>query len=271
MPETLYSFENGNYITGTVFYAVMICNQIIVVLFEGKYLLIALERCVAYNARKDYETRGSQLAYKLMGITLFITIPALVLKWTIIWQIFEGAPIDLRLRKTFVLDTYFNGLLPNYVAVLAFVVGAVACFLWLNNKVCNHHAYESSLSERYEIRQTKAVLHYVRSLIISFLILTFICGLGVVSMLYGKHVSHMDDDCVEFKIIYTFLYICLSIYNFTSMLFMISAFPRLQNVIFKDFPFLYGRPSVINSPMKRDHVATSQTYFQQLKDAWDIK
>ncbi|CAD5228359.1 unnamed protein product [Bursaphelenchus xylophilus] len=271
IPEHLHSFKDGNYVSGVAFYLLMALHQVVMVVFESKYLLIALERWVAYLARRDYENRGSELAYRLFLINLLIGVPILLFKWTSIWMVFDGAPMDLRLRRTFVLENYNDGLIPSYLGGFVLIFSAIAIFLWLNSQVSNCETYANSLSESYEIRQTKAVLHYVKSLLASFIILICLCGVGLSTIAYLKSVSHLDDDSAEFKIVFTFLYMCLSVYNFIAMLYMIRSFPQLQTVIIKDFPFLDSRGVAVHPAAECDHAEAGRMYFQQLRDAWDTK
>ncbi|CAD5219998.1 unnamed protein product [Bursaphelenchus okinawaensis] len=82
---------------------------------------------------------------------------------------------------------------------------------------------------------------------------------------------HSYDNCnflAVFLIIASGVYLCVATYNIATMLYMVKAFPQLQNKISKDLKFLnINRVSVVSIP---DAVKDTNVYFKQLQEMWKI-
>ncbi|CAD5220002.1 unnamed protein product [Bursaphelenchus okinawaensis] len=142
-------------------------------------------------------------------------------------------------------------------------------FYWIHFQVKYNLLAYGTLSECFEIRQTKMVLNYIKSLITSFVILLTICGIGQSTVMYLRFVEKQEEEEPIVMLTYLGLYVSLCTYNFISMLYMIRSFPQLQKAIIKDLPFFEITPHNI-VPVKAPEEDT-ESYFQQLEASWNTQ
>ncbi|CAD5219964.1 unnamed protein product [Bursaphelenchus okinawaensis] len=74
LPTSWYSVENGHYIPAILYYTLTYVISITSGFFCNKYLLIAIERTVAYKQRHTYERQGARLSIVCLMATMFVKL-----------------------------------------------------------------------------------------------------------------------------------------------------------------------------------------------------
>ncbi|CAD5227188.1 unnamed protein product [Bursaphelenchus xylophilus] len=265
LPETFYSFKDGNYYSAMVTYGVHGALHFALFLIESKYLLIAIERLIAFNQRTTYEKRNCSVAFKILGVYFVFSTVCFYAKTRFLWQSYSDLPIDARLRKVVMFDRDYYGYSVNYALSALSTVAAIYIFYHIHCQLLRRCAEFCTLSERFEVRQTQMMLNYAKSLVTAFVILLITCGVSNSAVAYLKFVEGRVEDDPEIVFVYVFVYISLCLYNFTAMLYMIRSFPQLQKVILNDLPFLKRKGTDLVKP---ERVADTELHFGHLRKSW---
>ncbi|CAD5220000.1 unnamed protein product [Bursaphelenchus okinawaensis] len=264
-PVEFYSLEAGNIKGSVFFYTLIVIQHFATFVFESKYMLIAIERVIAYRERATYENRDSTLAKKILLWFALLCIFILFIKTQVLWNAYSDFPVDVRLRRSLMIGRSYYGYCFNYIIAVISIAVAVFFFYKIHVDILEKHEY-SSLSENFEVRQTKMVLAYMKSLVKAFFVLLAACGTGVGVVTYYKFVVDVTEDHPFIVTTYTCMFISLCFYNLASILYMIRSFPPLRRAILKDLPCLRER-RVSDSTCDKAKMETEQ-YFSQLKVMW---
>ncbi|CAD5226285.1 unnamed protein product [Bursaphelenchus okinawaensis] len=196
---------------------------------------------------RTYDGEGYRFGIRLVCYFLLVSFVFLLAKCTFIWRSRRHDDIDQRLQKTIVIVNYVPGFLLDIAIGTAGMLHSIYVLRSIMNKVRTSDS--RSLSECYEIRQTKCTLQWVKKMLFAYLGL-FICVLPFASTLFYLYVfCGLDTDTLEIQILNTILTMLADGYNLVSTLFMYFEFPQLKKAIYQDFSWIL--PSITKSALSR--------------------
>ncbi|CAD5227231.1 unnamed protein product [Bursaphelenchus xylophilus] len=268
VPSSIYSVEEGHVIPAVIFYTAAVIRTFVSGFFVLKYLLLAVERSVAFKQRGSYEDRGYGLAIKCLGTSSMLSILFILVKTFNFYNSSKGMTLDRRLRYIFLIQYDLFGFLWIYnVAALTTVIAGLM-FLRLHMAV-KQHKFAFSLSERYEIRRTKYVISYMRRLMSAFVVLLIVCATCLSYLFYLKYWLGYSEEDDLMKIFLTIINFSACVYNFVTTLYMVAEFPQLARAMHDKIPFIIPKgKDVTVAPRQMGAIKEAEEYFRQLTDAW---
>ncbi|CAD5226283.1 unnamed protein product [Bursaphelenchus okinawaensis] len=265
VPQQVYSVKEGQYFNALLYYTAALGINYLCFIFSFKYPVIAIERTVAYRRVKTYDSEGNVFGLKLIKNLSFLSIVLLIIKIVLIWKTTHGEDIDERLQKTLNVFHHVPGFLFD---VIIGTLGMIHCVFTLNSlmsKVKNQ--YCCSLTESYEIRQTKCTLQWVKKMLCAFIGLCIIVFPFTIVLFYLYMYRGYDTDKMEIQIIIQILSILVDGYTFITTMMMYCEFPHLKKAIIYDFPCVF--PTV--SPNHLSKEAETETYFNNFEELMNAK
>ncbi|CAD5233035.1 unnamed protein product [Bursaphelenchus xylophilus] len=275
LPEQLHSTENGVTPSTVILYFLLYLQNVGIFVLDVKFLLMGLERRVAFKFRDTYEhNHGGVMKW---GLMLLITASAILaaVKAAYLFISSQGS-VDAALQDAFVLE--------RSLAVFVFsntLAGASWCYgywetLRLKKSVLQHQYSAQTLSESFEIKQTGEVVQLVEYMLRMFILCVVLCGsctaIAIVLRVYGE----IPTGSYQMHFVTNLEYVIVGFYNLYSSLLMIFYFKPLKRRLVKDLtsflPFLslarLGSPRNSVVAPRADNIETD-VYFQTLQRMWN--
>ncbi|CAD5227190.1 unnamed protein product [Bursaphelenchus xylophilus] len=265
--ESWYSIEKRQYLAALIFYVTLLAAQVAAFMFDAKYMLIAIERTIAFEDRRRYETRGGEVARKYLWRTFFVVTTLTVLKCIIIYCKNPQLQIDARLRRTLILEYDYDWAGPSYFCAWLAIPYSIYKFYKLHQMTNKNTAFES-LSAMYEVRRIRMTLDYMKRLISVFVGTLLFCGFVTFLQWYFHNIKKVADYSYEMRCTSSLVYTSFSIYNLICTYYLVHEFPQFQRIVHRDFRIL-RRNYVEAAPLPTTDRNQTELYFKQFSAMWN--
>ncbi|CAD5233665.1 unnamed protein product [Bursaphelenchus xylophilus] len=255
-----YVYDNKAFVI--ILYSIVFTSQITNFYFDLKFILIGIERTIAFKRKATYEMEGGHVGREIVTVALAMALVISVVRCDIVWRLNSTVEFDARMRKVMMWDKYFPGVLFAFSMATCAMFYGVFVFRSLSKKL--RKLESSSLSESYETRQIVATMAWLRRLAGAFLCTTVgnFPFMGFTCYLY--FVLGYDEDHPWMLMMVTVMFNMGNLYVCLTTVFMFQEFPQLRNAVYKDFPFLkWAEPAKVIS---RDEC--NAMYFEVLRTTW---
>ncbi|KAI6179821.1 hypothetical protein M3Y98_00652200 [Aphelenchoides besseyi] len=268
--ERSYSVKDGHYIKAAFVYLLFYLVQVFTLIMDAKYLLVGLERYVAFRDRADYERRDTKQTVRLLICFIaFIAVSNLIKNsMTVVFT--DQVDWDRALEHAFITErSPVSFVFLHVIAGIGWLVGAIT-FYRLKVETKKNRYMGKSLSESYQIREIAKVVDVLGALIVAYLstlIFCLIC-LGVLC-----HHVYFDGGHVKsalFLALSNAEYISLNIYNIFATIYMLWKFNKLREVLFQDLCCLFRikMPTAVEA-VNVDREVDLDDHFRKLTAAWN--
>ncbi|CAD5233666.1 unnamed protein product [Bursaphelenchus xylophilus] len=262
VPLSALKYDDDNRAFVIILYSIVFTTQITNFYFDVKFMLIGIERTIAFKRKATYETEGSHVGKEIAAVALAMAFVISVVRCDVVWRLNSTVEFDARLRKVMMWDKYFPGVLFAFSMATCAMFQGVFAFRCLSKNL--RKLESSSLSESYETRQIVATMAWLRRLARVFVIITVgnFPFMGFTCYLY--FVLGYDEDHPWMLMMVTVMFNMGNIYVCLTTIFMFQDFPQLRSAVYKDFPFLkWAEPAKIISQGE-----CNAMYFEVLRTTW---
>ncbi|CAD5227189.1 unnamed protein product [Bursaphelenchus xylophilus] len=265
--ESWYSVERRQYFGALIFYLFVFISQLAGFTFGAKYMLIAIERTIAFEDRRRYEIRGGEVARKYLWRTFYVIALLTLIKCIIIYRTNPQLEIDNRLQKALILEYDYNWAGSSYFCAWLAIPYSVYKFYKLHKMMNKNTAFES-LSAMYEVRRIRMTLDYMKRLISVFVGTLLVCGVVAFLHWYFHEIKKVTDYSYEMRCTSSLVYTSFSVYNLICTYYLVHEFPQFQRIVQRDFRIL-RRKYVEAAPLPTTDKNQTELYFKQFSAMWN--
>ncbi|KAI6212693.1 hypothetical protein M3Y94_00057900 [Aphelenchoides besseyi] len=256
IPIEWYSVERGQHYWGAVFvYVNNFTMMVLLMIVNSKFLLVAVERWVAFKNRVDYEQRDGSQARKVLYYYIAIVTILSAIKSIVMFAMSTGS-LDQRLAWTFQPERCVYLFTP-----LTFFAGLT----WIKYKYLGQ-----TLSERFQLKQIREVVEVIIPLLIAYAVAVLYSGVCMLIVLYVYFIEGLGTESAEYRVWATAAYYSIPVYSFFSSVYMLWKFRPMRRAMFRDIKALFGiecwRPHIVHPKSADDE---GQLYFDQLRASWE--
>ncbi|CAD5233619.1 unnamed protein product [Bursaphelenchus xylophilus] len=272
VPEEVYSIEAGNCIAAVVMYTAAYFQHICTYTFDAKYLIIGLERRMAYKLRATYEHSQDKTTLKVFA-GMVVTVWMIVTVKAICVVLLSHENVDRVFHRAFIMDGSFFTLVGAHVIALVGWVYGYYTFHYLNKQAKRIKYCGSSLSESFTIKEITNVIKAVRPVIIAYrtVVIVGFCVLTIITISF--YLGAMDENDIYYQALVTFEYVMIDVYNVYSSGYMIWNLKPLRKAFLDDISCLFPKKVLITEVEpetieKYDNEEETKIYFEQLTSSW---
>ncbi|CAD5233624.1 unnamed protein product [Bursaphelenchus xylophilus] len=254
-------------------YSLGFINQVCVLIFDVKYIIIGFERRMAFKNRATYE-------YSQDGTTIRVfcgIVCTLLLMATAKVGLFlklRDLPPDLALHKAFMLDSDFaTWVFCHTIAVAGWVYGFQTVHEL--SRRANQTRHTGSLTESFTVKEILNVIKVIKPVIHAYIVVMVIAFTIVMLMLPCIYTGVMDESDMYYQAIVTFEYALLDTYNVFASCYMVWNFKPLRRALKQDITSCFRKKcfSVEVEPESVEKYSAMQgtdLYFEQLTKSWKL-
>ncbi|CAD5229918.1 unnamed protein product [Bursaphelenchus xylophilus] len=211
-----------------------------------------------------YDEEGNGFGYKLVGCVTLSSLLLLVIKSTIIWSLPESN-VDYRLQRTFITDKSVPGYVFDVCLATAGMLHTIFVLRGIMAKVQGQ--FSRSLTQSYEMRQTKYTLQWIKRMVTAFAVLILIALPFIFVLNYLYLVCDYNTNTVDIQAILGLLLTMTETYNLACTLFLYDEFPQLKKAVYKDFSCILPTPRENTSTVTRNEEA--EAHFNNLRSMFE--
>ncbi|KAI6189365.1 hypothetical protein M3Y97_00000200 [Aphelenchoides bicaudatus] len=286
MPESMYSIVNGRYLGATLYYSIAFLTYAFVFILDCKFIMIMIERRIAFKNRAVYEQSDSALGLKIFCV--FIIVAILVIVVRIIAIILARDPsqsVDDIMEIAFVAERSPAFFLNIHIApVISSVLGVYELHRLI--RLTKHYRHKgSTLSEasckqcalnykfrRFEINQTAEVIEILKPLLYIYCSLTSLSTVSYSCLLYFHYCLEYGTKSSLYLAITNLDYLCASSYTLLSTGYMLFSFRDMRRTLYRNFKqFLCVTVHTDRVCPEIDKDKQTKDHFDYLKAVWETK
>ncbi|KAI6185802.1 hypothetical protein M3Y98_00064000 [Aphelenchoides besseyi] len=266
-----YSIEKGqNYLAAVFVYLSNFTMMVLLMIVNSKFLMLSVERWVAFKNRVDYEQRDGSGARKVLYYYIAIVTILSAIKSIVMFTMSTGS-MDERLAWTFQPERCVFLFTPlTFFAGLTWILGVLQ-FSFLFNYVKKYKYLGQTLSERFQLKQIGQVIEVIIPLLIAYAVAVLYSGVCMLIVLYVYFVEELGTESAEYRVWANAAYYSIPAYSFFSSAYMLWKFRPMRRAMYRDLKSLFGiecwRPHIVHP-----HNATDEgnVYFDQLRASWGV-
>ncbi|KAI6236144.1 hypothetical protein M3Y95_00126400 [Aphelenchoides besseyi] len=264
-----YALEKGKYIQAVIVHLLQFICQVCALCNDVKWLLVALERTIAYKQRYNYENRGNTIGKRIVIGFFSITIASMTIKALLYYCFQTELNIDERLDAGFSIQAS-----PMFYIYFGH---SITCIGWLlavwqfrQLEIAIQQATYGNLSVRFEETQTATVLKALRPLLFAYGYGLFAAILAVPLFFYVQ-IKGYNSRSLVYQVLCNVAFLIISIYNFCFVAYLMIKFKPIRRLILKDFCTLFSLKFSEHTGVTVEPIATQELHFQALNAAWNQK
>ncbi|KAI6216528.1 hypothetical protein M3Y95_01269500 [Aphelenchoides besseyi] len=269
VPRSEYLVENKRYKFICFMYFLQYISHSLNLMANLKFLVIAIERKVAFNRRRFYEHTHETFGKWLTIWMLLFCFVIVALKVLFFLFLPYKQTLDDRLRDGFFLEGNL------YYYIFAYMVVGI-CYgygIYEFNSLKQHAKLVrftgNSLSERYEIKQTRDVVIVMRTLLKAFGLLYGLANIVLLVQIYFYFRYEQTENTLFYHAMANIAFILIHIYNLFFATYMLWYFQPMRRMILGDLFSLCGVrerfPRIVPIGMEQ----TQDQHFHSLTSVWE--
>ncbi|KAI6213080.1 hypothetical protein M3Y94_00107300 [Aphelenchoides besseyi] len=182
--KEFYSVERGHYFGAILVYGLHFTGMILLMIIDSKYLMLAVERWIAFKHRVNYESRDGRDAIIFLSYYLGAMFVVIFIKTAAMFYFSSEESIDKRLHMAFVPEYCIYIFAPTtLLAGITWVVGSVQ-FYRLSRFATKYRYRAQSLSESFLIKQIAHVVDIMLALLVAYVFAVIFSGTCMFIILY---------------------------------------------------------------------------------------
>ncbi|CAD5225817.1 unnamed protein product [Bursaphelenchus okinawaensis] len=204
-------------------------DHITAVFVEFKFYILAIERVIALKRRKSEDMPIANVPGKLLGVTFLIVTFEIVLK-TILYCCFDTADsFEIRFEKGITLSRSPRFFLFGYCALYSSLFLGVILLKYTKRYVKQLRLASESLTESFELSQTKSIVRLISSLLLLYIGCCLLCLPTGILTFYISFFEYMSIWDTVYDTMVKTNYFILSCYTLSSVIYAFHRFGVIRN------------------------------------------
>ncbi|KAI6199252.1 hypothetical protein M3Y96_00607000 [Aphelenchoides besseyi] len=267
--KEFYSVEKGNYGGAILVYGLHFIGMIFLMIIDSKYLMIAMERRIAFKHRVNYESRDGRDAIVFLSYYLGAMFVLIFIKTAAMFYFSTEDSIDKRLHVAFVPEYCIYIFAPTTgLAFTTWILGSYQ-FYKLSRFAAKYRYRAQSLSESFLIKQIAHVVDIMLALLVAYVFAVLFSGTCMFIILYLYFHRGHSTSSTYYLIFANLAYFSVPFYTLFSTIYQMYYFPAMRRVIILDLKRVFGiELEMTIHPQRSTHEEETRMYFSQLKQLW---